>query len=701
MAYERGFRGRPKQVVKEEPVVSQKKPSSRTVSNNTVIPPQVLKNIVEEKRYEEKPAQNIPQQTYTKGQMLQKTGAEWAIGLHGYVQQRNIYQMRQGAIDPTQQYVMQTDEPGRWSKGQIVTGSQVKEFQAKDWAEYSQSYKGYQGGQRQTLKDIGGYPAGTTFTSTSEGYRVNIPEQEQLRFSETAIKQYEKLPPGLSNLALTGFYAGSNIASFGKGIADFIGVGKQYDVMTAWSFSGGNTKSFGELIKAQKYGVHYTSWGAYLPGGIKGETKILERHPVEAAIGNIGAEAAQFAGFTYAMKPVVAGGKFLLQTGVRQLPSFTRFVPIASRLTGRLGETTIGRNIGLFSKGYKPVTKGILTTTGPQISSRVVEGATTVTRVTRGFKFIPKKWYGFAEREFVPSSVSKNLMKPSAEITMIMRPSTKEATILFERTGARQSILGGWSRTYRQVKVTSRGGETYFESGLKGKAGSLYNIQNQKFVKPITESELALWHPKVQWLYEKVIPYQKGRGISIAAKQTSVEGTEATGSLIGRQIETTRLVSTSGRVLKPSGVSTFLPVSIGLSKIGELGAYTFIRGTSHEVKQIQQPSFIYAPSNRQQIYGGLSLSAFKSLDMSLFKSQQASLQIPKMKMMQLEENIPLNKQMKASAMRTQMTYNYTNMFYPYVPFGKGLTGGGWDAGFSRGGASRYKFREFKIPELKI
>jgi hypothetical protein len=310
--------------------------------------------------------------------MMVKSAKTWAFGLHEYITERPILEGRKNRIIPEQQYVMQeegTTDVGPirgWSKGQVLTGSQVIGLYENVQSQNRQASLENIKSSSLLIKQVKGLPEGTTFIPTETGYKINIPESVKLEQAKTAIKQYEGLPPIVSQIALVGFYLESNLLSMGKPVADVLGKTKEYNIATSFALASGGSfagtkeyaKNVGMLIKTTEYDVHYSSvWDiAFEPLGMspKGSVDVLRQHPLEAAIGNIGAEATTWvmfsgvakagtkaAGKTFeivAPKIYSTAGRINLEFGAR----LGRFVPSV------LKETSVVKNIGLFTKGYRP-----------------------------------------------------------------------------------------------------------------------------------------------------------------------------------------------------------------------------------------------------------------------------------------------------------------------------------------------------------
>jgi hypothetical protein len=533
---------------------------------------------------------------------------------------------------------------------------------------------------------------------TPQGYTFTEPQKSPLEWARYQAEQSKKLPLGLREISMFGQGLQSSLYSVVSPVAGVVGKQQEFDVMTSIAMSGSQPWRQREYLsgslQASSQGVHYPSTFDFAlePLGFspKGTTDFLLENPAFAA-GGVGGEVAQ---------GIVAGQAFRVvgrasKAGIKYvLPKTTsRLSRIAPRTIQRLSETRIGKNVGSFIKGNEPVSIGTerVVSSG---SAKTIDGATTITRIGREFKVVPKRSWLFTERKFIPKDIIKKSVSPSKEITMIMRPSTKEATILFEETGVKKGVLRGFRKTYSQVKITSRYGKTYIESGLKPKHGSLYNLQNQKYIRPLTESELALEHPKVNWLYTKVIPHQRGRGIPIAVRQTTKTGEEASGSLIGRQIETTRMVKTSGKTLGyKSEVESFLPESAIMRGLGETSVYLLGRSMLHEKKRLHRPVEKILPVQSQE-------------KTSIVRQMQRRIVIPGVmqKTIQQTDNdlktIPkiIQREKTGKAMSYKKTSQYRQtavplppFIFPFDMFGRGKTGG-----YGQKAMLEYKFRKAKI-----
>lgn len=578
-----------------------------------------------------------------------------------------------------------------------------------------------------------------------KGYEFTVPEKTQLDWARYQAEQSSKLPPGIREITQFGQGVVSSGLSVISPVADIIGKRKEFDVAATYQMGKGlsltpSKQYMKGALEAGKYGIHYPSAldVAMEPIGLspKGSTEFLKKNPAWAA-GSIGGEIPQW----IVGGEIIKAGSKVIKVGARvvvpkAINIFSKVTPTIERTIGkrlpslaeRLSETTIGKNVISFGKGYEPVAKGFERTVGSQ-SSRIIEGSTTITRIGREVKLVPKKWYGFAEREFVPSGTSKTLLKPSQEITMTMRPANKEASILFEKTGYKTGVRGT-IRSYKSVDVVSRGGKTYVESGLKSSEGSLYNAQ-RGVSAPMTESEYVSFlkaNPKADW-YNFVKTTQQGSGIPSIARQTvkrtsglgirnlkMPDGTvikgmgkgssEASASLILQGPET-RLVSTGGRTLRnlPSGLSVSLPLNTVETALGRTGAYAIARTMAHGQVHYRPPQTITIPKQEHE-------TGFRPLSISSRRlgSHQVEIQLPMQGQRQQHIQTPdmiqerILRQETAKSFRNPSPTRHISTSKPWVPlwpmgFGGGSEGSG---GYSPGHwyARKFSLIELKIPTMK-
>jgi hypothetical protein len=564
-----------------------------------------------------------------------------------------------------------------------------------------------------------------------KGYEFTVPERVQLDWARYQTKQANKLPPVIREITQFGQGISSSLYSVVSPVAGLFGKQKEFNIMTSISMARGSslnpfdTKDYGKnlagALEAGKYGVYYPSTldFALEPIGMapKGTIDFLKENPAFAA-GGVGGEVAQWV----VGGEIIKYGSIAVKVGTRMaIPKagsmVTKITPKVERIFGkafpefttRLGKTTVGKNVVLFGKGYEPVSKGFEKIVASK-SSRLVEEGTTVTRIERAFKQVPKRQFGFAERTFVEKSTQKSLLKPVQEITTIMRPAQKEAGLLVEKTTYKSGVRG-IVRKYSSVNVVSRGGKTYIESGLKSKFGSLYNLQRD--VKPMLQSEfdsLVKSSPKLDWYYNTVIPHWKGLGIPSRAVQTVkrsfVKGTEAVGSL-GRTISETRVVSTGGRVA--GNISREVIVNVPVSRVGvrlgELGAYGVSRISEHGT--INEPILInYKPPVTTQ----KNISSVVNVTVPVQEQKKYVDVFPIQKVTQVTDRITIDKQVQiqipvqeqrwyqSDAIRQrQVNEPFTEMIYPFIPgfplkiSGRGARGWDW-----RHRQDEYKFRKAKI-----
>jgi len=260
-------------------------------------------------------------------------------------------------------------------------------------------------------------------------------------------------------------------------------------------------------------------------------------------------------------------------------------------------------------------------------------------------------------------------------------------------------------------------GEEITERGTKG-YGSLYRTNAPKYTFskgdtiiskssyiPAFESDIT--HPfqrkyyDFQQVWGKASPepkawiqgYRKPRSIvkEINAEQRLMPKFE----VIHRPAWNPKTIRTSGLVI-PERMLGFKPYTIMGYGGMRLGSTKFM----YDQRKLQIPEHLQFQSTlKTPIYGGLPASSFKKL--------QTSLQMPEMKIdkssrsIYIQSHDKLTDTLKLPAMKTSHIYNYSYSFPPFIPLRRRLSGGG--GGVFGGGISSpfYKFREFKIPELKI
>lgn len=711
----------------EEPAQQSVQKPTQTSSSNRVVQPRPIPSRVTQQVSREQP-RGVPDtpfpsqqnQPLTKQQMIYQNQKDFVVGTHSFIQQRQQLKQRQGAIRPDEQYVMQT-EGLTYSKGQILTGNQIRGLYGRDIKSNTESYAGYARGQKSSFKQIKQLPTGTTFTPTKEGYQANIPETAQLEFSKTAMKQIERQPPGIQNIQLTQFYMGSNLAAVGKGVADFLGIGKQYDVGMAWQFSQGNKKNFGELIGAQKYGTRYTSWGAYLLGGIKGETKILEKHPIEATIGNIGAEAAQWVGFSYATKPITKGATFLFTKGVQKLPAISErlsleFLPYSGKTLQKLSATQIGKNVGLWSKGNVPVNLFAKTNIG--VSERLATKGLGTESITtfQQFKYIPQRVWGFSERQFIPRTEAAGYLskigKPSIDISFpTVRSYGKapyiktEITGVVEAKGLSKNMRGFYGSLREEQSLQTRLLPSY---KAVGEHGSIYNVGRGG---PLLESDI-LGKDSIKTL-------SPVRGMS-----RNPEWYELSKRM---NIDTTRPFKTPKGFFnsESAGASLIRPQSeLVLQKTSGYtkGAFHFesdmFKLPAREFGSFSLSSFIYGSVKASSFHQQLKPESFymsiqKQNNVVSFKSIQSSISSHKKSLVSLSmqkqdkitvsifDKIKTNASIKEKGYlsKSQIKYNYGFKIPPVLLPKKKIEGVSASGADLKSFMARYKFREFKIPDF--
>jgi len=232
-------------------------------------------------------------------------------------------------------------------------------------------------------------------------YEAVIPESVVLERPIRELKRFESYPPIIKEISRTGYFLTQGMFAVAKPVFQLTGKGNEFDIATGIG-TGISMAPFQpekqvkyslEAVEKSKYGVHYPSLmdPIFEPIGWspKGSTEILKKHPVEAAVGGLGAEFAQGVAIGGAIgkvgKSVVSPGtKALVRGGAKAAYRFTRVFPeekIVSKGIQTVGRTPFAKNIYLWAtKGYKPIQR--LTSAGAvKTAEKFIEGDVATTRV--------------------------------------------------------------------------------------------------------------------------------------------------------------------------------------------------------------------------------------------------------------------------------------------------------------------------------
>lgn len=115
----------------------------------------------------------------TKQETIAQEGKNWVFGLHEYIQQRQVIAGQKGRIIPEGLYVMQEEGPS-WSKGQILTGSQVITQYENIQDINKKGSLDYLKGTGRIIKQVEGLPSGTLFYPEEKGLVVALPESQSM-----------------------------------------------------------------------------------------------------------------------------------------------------------------------------------------------------------------------------------------------------------------------------------------------------------------------------------------------------------------------------------------------------------------------------------------------------------------------------------------------------------------------------------------
>ena len=536
------------------------------------------------------------------------------------------------------------------------------------------------------VEKVGGDEIGLSLYETPE---------DKLAWNKYYAGQTSSLPPVIKEINQFGQGIISDVLSFVSPVSDIFGKKKEFDIYATIAMTQGTVinpfdrkafaQNLGGGLKAGKGGIHFITPldYAFEPIGLspKGSTEFLNRYPAYTLGGFSGEVASLIAGNLAIGGATKAASKTIKYTLPKLTSTFkTTFPDIASKTIIKIEQTGIGKNVGLWAKGYVPVAKGT-----ERLSSNVFLSKGTGSYL----KNIFRQNRLLFEREFVPKSTAKNLMKPTVEMSMAKRGAGYGTSldITLEKTAYKTSRLGKTTRIYEELKI--RGPQQRYVDYAKAKFpmleqagekqyGSLYNLRPT--TKPITETERLLakeTSPKVKWLYDVVIPSQKGIGIPYIKSTPKYFLKDTTGEMstllskpgeVSREITsgfTKRGVSSFGKITGQGMKEIFLPV-IKSSALGVLSLYGIGVISRGEVQLQPRSDIVFNISGERDIQRNIqaqipmSIQRDLSAVINVSASKQASLTRQEMKTLQ-------DRILKQSSMsETKLQYKYK--YKPYKPY---------------------------------
>jgi len=212
----------------------------------------------------------------------------------------------------------------------------------------SERYK-YLQAQKRFREDIGGFPKGTAFVRTKEGYEARIPEKARLEWIKHHLKETEKLPSGIQQLGEVQTIGTSTVMGVSRIPSDVLGKGAEFEkgsvvfkaarghwglIGFAYTWAVGDyEKRLVEGAKKARWGIHYPSAldVAFEPVGLapKGTTELLGKYPVGTVVGGVAGETAIAIALSTALKPVVTKAKagYAVLRGKRGMVRGLRLAP--------------------------------------------------------------------------------------------------------------------------------------------------------------------------------------------------------------------------------------------------------------------------------------------------------------------------------------------------------------------------------------
>jgi hypothetical protein len=187
-------------------VIKQKVEQQKTVSNN--VPPVNERGINQRLGVKQsfsttniKPGETVstsrdkPGDTvYTREQIQQKTANQWALGIHSDIQNRQKMIEQRNRISPTEQYIMQNEGP-TWSKGQILTGFQIRGMYDETIKQNAISLNRNRRSEGEFIGELSKYPRGTIFAKDKTGGYIPYENVLAERRYNQVLKEYKDAGP--------------------------------------------------------------------------------------------------------------------------------------------------------------------------------------------------------------------------------------------------------------------------------------------------------------------------------------------------------------------------------------------------------------------------------------------------------------------------------------------------------------------------
>jgi len=359
----------------------------------------------------------------------------------------------------------------------IVDGERIPGFVLQ--YRFSQEYEQVESKKYELQK----YPKGTTFTKTKqgfqagpmqpaakEGYAVEFPEKEQLRYTEKTLEKTEKLPLGIKQFQQFRFGVESSAQAMFSPITNFFDKKTRSAIVTGGQVGLSFVTPFGSQLdyftkrdtgKTYYESSKYTKQHFVSPLDVgfeplgwspKGSTGILKKYPVFAA-GGVASEIGQGKAITAGLKGVSKGTKSV----VKGISKVGDEIPEFGKITRTIGKTDFGKNIANWAKkGYKPTyalgkttTKPVFTKTGDDITQTVVSGGRKVQKGTRFLsrQFVSPEDYVKAER-----AVRSKL---GTRVDLLFPKKGGKEAVAFVKRGRLKGVIGKRLIT-EQKSITTR-----------------------------------------------------------------------------------------------------------------------------------------------------------------------------------------------------------------------------------------------------
>ena len=589
---------------------------------------------------------------------------------------------------------------------------------------------------------------------TEEGYIFKPTDKSRLKWSERQLKRTESLPPVLREIEQARIGFESATLSLVSPIGNLFGEGGRkgmvlgatsalpggFDIMRSVRMAS-TVKPYTHFVSPLDVGFERVGWSP------KGSTALLTKYPAFAA-GGITSEISQSIAMTKALKPISLGVKTGTKTAIRKLPAlygkFTKVFPeerIVSPFARRVGTTTVGRRVYLWgAKGYR-------------FGQKVLPGASKASKVKIGLadataKRVPYKlkmqrvFLSPSQYEKASKEIAKKVGQKSIDITFptirtvgsgkrIIGTVTQESYKmrgLFRKSLVRTAVYGEYSREiskgggrqligYKFRSIPLKGGFTRFalegadepiqSTGWYAKTKQMYKTGYTQTM-PTESGALIDYNKGFGSIGSPLLDAKPGQYRRFMKDKRMAEFIRDGGAMqpVAPQIqfpytvmrETPSTLYRGGR-----GVSFVIPSQS--FRFGFLGGFVPIGLKSFRRETKRLPYRVTIPSFRQEKgYGKLpSVDVMQSTGMGSVSIPSFDVDVPAVPDVSMAQLTAQKTAVVAPPLigSRQSFKAKPSVGLPLVFPKDRLRGRGALSGGEKLFGKRYRFREFKIPELKI